>query len=259
MEGTVTPPAVHTIANGPSRASFPQASMPNADVFLNAPPMGGTGGSQLAASPWASWIAEVPTMPPPPQLTNTSAQTDWNNFVAAFASQAARYINTDTTLLPCPPTNPDPPPQPPKPPLARTGQGAPSVRMSPSVVAQSASHRTETVPIVSPSSESDSHSVFEAAKGLAMVSLEAAAEPHYVGESSGSLWTTVISKGMDAPRSSRATREPSERTSRSPSPARIAQLRTQLARPLSPDLAATVLETVYRHLHSRVSMTVPVK
>lgn len=110
--------------------------------------------------------------------------------------------------------------------------------------------------MISPDAESDRQSVFETAKGLAMISLEAAAEPHYVGESSGSLWTTVISQGLHAPRAGRAGKEPSEKTARSPSPARLAALRTQLARPLPPDTATLVSDTVCRHLHSRVSHSI---
>jgi hypothetical protein len=114
---------------------------------------------------------------------------------------------------------------------------------------------TDSMPMVSPTSEreSDDNSVFETAKGLAMISLEAAAEPHYIGESSGSLWTTVISRGMHTPRMTSATKPRAMRPSRSPSPSRLTVLRSQLLKPLSEELAKLVIDTVYRHLHSRVS------
>lgn len=173
-------------------------------------------------------------------------QYDWNSFMSSFATQAAKYLNQETTPQPmtAPAQHihyPPPPLQPPVRPLAPLRPVASAERAPPAP------------PLVSPDAESDSQSVFETAKGLAMISLEAAAEPHYVGESSGSLWTTVISKGMHAPRTGRAAREPSEKPSRSPSPARLTALRGQLARPLPQDLATLVLDTVFRHLHSRVS------
>ena len=86
-----------------------------------------------------------------------------------------------------------------------------------------------------------------------MVSLEAAAEPHYVGESSGSLWTTIIARGMHAPATAR-TKGRSGRVSRSPSPHDMASLRSSLLRPLPDQTAQLVIETVYRHLHPRVSI-----
>ncbi|KAK8870133.1 hypothetical protein IAR55_000703 [Kwoniella newhampshirensis] len=103
----------------------------------------------------------------------------------------------------------------------------------------------------SPQAESDENSVFETAKGLAMISLEAAAEPHYVGESSGSFWTTLVAKGIQAPQAGFTSKHALSKPSRSPSPTRRAILRQSLARPLSKDVAAYVLQTVYCHLHSR--------
>jgi len=113
----------------------------------------------------------------------------------------------------------------------------------------------DQIPAVSPASDVD---VFETAKGLAMISLEAAAEPHYVGESSGSLWTTVIAKGMQNPRlnpnTNRAIPQP-VKPSRSPSPARLSVLRTDLRKPISDSVSQMIFDTVYQQLHSRVSYT----
>lgn len=95
----------------------------------------------------------------------------------------------------------------------------------------------------------------DAATGLAMISLEAAAEPHYVGESSGSFWSNVVTQGMREPsrREENKTRAPTRFKDRSPSPTDHRILRTSLQRQLSNEVAKHVLLTVYRHLHSRVS------
>lgn len=93
------------------------------------------------------------------------------------------------------------------------------------------------------------------AKGMAMVTLEAAAEPHYVGESSGSFWSDIISRGMCEPSSAnissrRHNRRPRDR---SPSPTDRHILRSSLQRQLSEEVAGHILLTVYQHLYSRVS------
>jgi hypothetical protein len=96
----------------------------------------------------------------------------------------------------------------------------------------------------------------EIATGMAMVTL---AEPHYVGESSGSFWSDVITQGMREPRgTSRGRRQANKRPrNRSPSPTDRHILRASLQRQLSNDVARHILLTVYQHLHSRVSfMTV---
>jgi len=95
----------------------------------------------------------------------------------------------------------------------------------------------------------------EIATGMAMVTLEAAAEPHYVGESSGSFWSDVITQGMKEPRgTSRGRRQTNKRPrNRSPSPTDRHILRASLQRQLSNEVARHILLTVYQHLHSRVS------
>jgi hypothetical protein len=95
----------------------------------------------------------------------------------------------------------------------------------------------------------------EIATGMAMVTLEAAAEPHYVGESSGSFWSDVITQGMREPRgTSRGRRQANKRPrNRSPSPTDRHILRASLQRQLSNEVARHILLTVYQHLHSRVS------
>jgi hypothetical protein len=95
----------------------------------------------------------------------------------------------------------------------------------------------------------------EAAAGMAMITLEAAAEPHYVGESSGSFWSDVVAKGMCEPRSKtrNGTRLKKAFRHRSPSPTDRHILRTSLQRQMSNDVADHILLTVYRHLHARVS------
>jgi hypothetical protein len=94
----------------------------------------------------------------------------------------------------------------------------------------------------------------EIAKGMAMVTLEAAAEPHYVGESSGSFWSSVITHGMSESTGNRGERRNNKRPrDRSPSPTDRHILRASLQRQISNDVARHVLLTVYQHLHSRVS------
>lgn len=100
------------------------------------------------------------------------------------------------------------------------------------------------------------HTRREIAKGMAMVTLEAAAEPHYVGESSGSFWSDVITKGMCEPSSANRGRKRLNKRprDRSPSPTDRHILRTSLQRQLSNEVARHILLTVYQHLHSRVSL-----
>lgn len=174
---------------------------------------------------WSGWNplqqAQSSGFTPPPPVTY-----DWNAIMSTFAMQASKAAIIDTGSQPR--QAPRPAQMIPPPPPVQT---APATAHAP-----------------------DEHpSVFETAKGLAMISLEAAAEPHYIGHDSGALWTTVISKGMSTPRNKRSPRDHTQKPSRSPSPSRLTALREQLARPISDDLAALVLETVYRHVHSRVS------
>lgn len=94
------------------------------------------------------------------------------------------------------------------------------------------------------------------AKGMAMVTLEAAAEPHYVGESSGSFWSDVIARGMCKSNGNRGEGRHNKRPrDRSPSPTDRQILRTSLQRQLPNDVARHLLLTVYQHLHPRVSLT----
>ncbi|WVR08413.1 hypothetical protein IAU60_005468 [Kwoniella sp. DSM 27419] len=116
---------------------------------------------------------------------------------------------------------------------------------------------------VSSMSPSDDGSMEEAAKGLAMISLEAAAEPHYVGESSGSLWSTLITGGMGSRphahfegvglRRVASTQPPKATDPRQGLPADSlnAALHQAIQQPLAPEVATAVLETVFRHLHPR--------
>ncbi|WVW84315.1 hypothetical protein I302_106349 [Kwoniella bestiolae CBS 10118] len=110
--------------------------------------------------------------------------------------------------------------------------------------------------------ESDEGSLEDAAKGLAMISLEAAAEPHYVGESSGSLWTTVISGGIHS--HPHQMGETSKRALGSLAQRRMAHdpevpqeqlgiinIRQSIQQPLPLDIASQAIEIVFRHLHPR--------
>ncbi|WRT68116.1 uncharacterized protein IL334_005091 [Kwoniella shivajii] len=114
----------------------------------------------------------------------------------------------------------------------------------------------------SPGSELHSEeSLEDAAKGLAMISLEAAAEPHYVGESSGSLWRSVIAGGMHSQTQQLdGLRRGIHSTHRQVSSASaqhqqgepsIAVIRQIVQRPIPIDTANSLLETVFRHLHPR--------
>jgi hypothetical protein len=111
-------------------------------------------------------------------------------------------------------------------------------------------------PIVSPIVTPTSDSLFETAKGLAMISLEAAAEPHYVGESSGSLWTTLVSRGMQVPPTALEGPSAQPVVETAPTPLHLALLRANLQRAIPNHVADAMLETVYRHLHSRVSAAI---
>ncbi|WWC62255.1 uncharacterized protein I303_104851 [Kwoniella dejecticola CBS 10117] len=134
------------------------------------------------------------------------------------------------------------------------------------VTSSTAPHRLPIHPNLptSPTSgiESDEGSLEDAAKGLAMISLEAAAEPHYVGESSGSLWTTVISGGIhsqqhqqlnDGLKRHGATARKQAEQDIGPSKSTIGELDTLQAiqQPLPSDTNTLALETVFSHLHSR--------
>ena len=96
--------------------------------------------------------------------------------------------------------------------------------------------------------------MFDTAKGLAMISLEAAAEPHYVGESSGSLWSIIVAKGMSLPSFAKdPTSKRRQDRARSMSPDRKAHLQAALQIPIHESLAVHVLGRVYDHLQARVS------
>ncbi|WWC69844.1 uncharacterized protein I206_103787 [Kwoniella pini CBS 10737] len=101
-------------------------------------------------------------------------------------------------------------------------------------------------------------------KGVAMISLEAAAEPHYVGESSGSLWTTVISGGMHShPYQQQQQNEGLKRqgiayrnkVEQGMEPSNIGSNDIDVLQaiqiPLSDDTSTLALETVFSHLHPR--------
>ncbi|OCF44232.1 hypothetical protein I317_01850 [Kwoniella heveanensis CBS 569] len=116
---------------------------------------------------------------------------------------------------------------------------------------------------VSPASgvTSDDDSMEEAAKGLAMISLEASAEPHYIGESAGSLWTSVIGRGMSThPHSpvdgSKRHMPRLDGSSAMPASSSIEgaldkALHRAIQQPLTLVVSTTVLETVFRHVHPR--------
>ncbi|WWD03163.1 hypothetical protein V865_001210 [Kwoniella europaea PYCC6329] len=114
--------------------------------------------------------------------------------------------------------------------------------------------------------ESDEGSLEDAAKGLAMISLEAAAEPHYVGESSGSLWTTVISGGMHPQLQHHQIGEASRRAVGNCAQRKkfhnsdiphvgehlgVLNVRQAIQQPLPLDISIQVAETVFKHLHPR--------
>ncbi|WVF66411.1 hypothetical protein IAT40_001151 [Kwoniella sp. CBS 6097] len=120
-------------------------------------------------------------------------------------------------------------------------------------------HRSAVYPGSLVTSEDDS--MEEAAKGLAMISLEASAEPHYIGESAGSLWTSIIGRGLSThPHSpvdgnKRHIFRPNEIStmpvSTSIGGALDQALHRAIQQPLTSDSATTILETVFRHVHPR--------
>lgn len=118
------------------------------------------------------------------------------------------------------------------------------------------SQRARLAEPVSPDGLSEAGSVLETTRGVALITLEAAAEPHYVGESSGYLWTTIVAKGLQAPTppADRHKGPASPTRERSPSPRRHAILRAQLERQVPEETATTILESVYKHLHARVGL-----
>lgn len=94
---------------------------------------------------------------------------------------------------------------------------------------------------------------FDTASGVAMVSLEAAAEPHYVGESSGAFWSTVVGKGITANMTDMPKHERDSRSRpRSPTPSDQSVLLSALQRGVPDNVADRVLKAVYGHLHPRV-------
>jgi hypothetical protein len=135
---------------------------------------------------------------------------------------------------------------------APNNQSAPSFATFPSIQVSTANGQTVSGRSASPNVRTRR----EIAKGMAMVTLEAAAEPHYVGESSGSFWSDVIAQGMCEPsRANRTQKRGNKRPrNRSPSPTDRHILRASLQRQLSNDVAKHILLTVYQHLHSRVSL-----
>lgn len=99
-----------------------------------------------------------------------------------------------------------------------------------------------------------------AARGLAYVSLEAAAEPHYIGAASGYMWASMIVNGM----------QPSDHASQHlerkwPSNSRFSldaaldsknvskgnTMEVVVETKLAPEVAAILLEAVYQHLQPR--------
>lgn len=87
-----------------------------------------------------------------------------------------------------------------------------------------------------------------------MISLEAAAEPHYVGESSGSFWSMVVAKGMHLPRVGADHSKARPGRARSPPPTQLTDLREALQAPIPDAVADHMLVTVYQHIHARVSI-----
>ncbi|WVQ94026.1 hypothetical protein IAU59_001104 [Kwoniella sp. CBS 9459] len=142
--------------------------------------------------------------------------------------------------------------------MNRPETGSIQETMSPAVPTKAPSRSA-----VSPGSgvTSDDDSMEEAAKGLAMISLEASAEPHYIGESAGSLWTSVIGRGMSThPHSpvdgnkkhtARLDGGFAVPVSTSIEEALDKALHRSIQQPLTLEIATTVLETVYRHIHPR--------
>lgn len=102
---------------------------------------------------------------------------------------------------------------------------------------------------------SDKTPAQETGDDLAMISLEAAAEPHYVGESSGSLWTTVLTEGLHVAPSFYSDGKPVggfATMKKSASPTADSILRANLQRPISDEVADRLLDTVYKHVQARV-------
>ena len=188
----------------------------------------------IPTSSWVDWNTPVTQVPPTTAPAPSPAvQYDWDLIMSNFARHVTK-VTTDRNV---------------------TAAAAIPLTHAALNTSAAAPNGPVSTPMVSPTSEreSDDHSVFETAKGLAMISLEATAEPHYIGESSGYLWMTVISKGMHAPKLSNVSNRRSA-PSRSPSPSRPSILRTKLLNPLSEDLSKLIIDTVYQHLHSRVSI-----
>jgi hypothetical protein len=171
-------------------------------------------------SDWSSW--HVPQ----------TGDLDYNSLLSLSGQIRAQDTSAQHVLLGARPTN--------------TSQTVPAIS-----VTSFGDQNRETGRPPSPSSRTRQ----EAAKGLAMITLEAAAEPHYVGESSGSFWSSVVGQGMYEPSSSNGAGKQTKRNfrNRSPSPTDHHILRASLQRQLSDEVASHILLTVYRHLHSRVS------
>lgn len=104
--------------------------------------------------------------------------------------------------------------------------------------------------------ESTPDARFDTATGIALVSLEAAAEPHYIGESSGFMWSTVFSKGLSADVTDfEGHARPSPTNKKPPSaPVEHHALLSNLQQAIPDKVAERVLEAVYVHLHPRVSV-----
>nr|XP_031860300.1 uncharacterized protein CI109_004184 [Kwoniella shandongensis]KAA5527372.1 hypothetical protein CI109_004184 [Kwoniella shandongensis] len=240
--GLLPPPSSIPIPARPSLQTSPTSSSshnPSIRSFaMSAPPVrphhtqsaSELGQPQTPMQPIQPWQDTIPQQ----NNTNPPTDVDWR----AWLSQIAQQIPNGVMAPPPPPV---------------VVQESPRRQIISPVQSDPPMGHPYSVELAdnSPSRESDENSVFETAKGLAMISLEAAAEPHYVGESSGSLWTTLVAKGIPAPQVGISSKHVPHKPSRSPSPTRRAALRASLARPLPKDVADFVLQTVYCHLQSR--------
>ncbi|KAL7418364.1 hypothetical protein Q5752_006822 [Cryptotrichosporon argae] len=186
----------------------------------------------------------------------TAADFDWDAWANALASHGRGSDNWQTLLTNIAAQRSSVSPRPaisPAPAAAAVPLTAPAPPALLATAVPSSAHVFEPSTEISPGVVSDEGSMFEAAKGLAMISLEAAAEPHYVGESSGSIWTTVIAHGMQTTHAALESLLKTSPTAQVAGPPAqpLPLLKQALLRPIPEHVAATLLETVYQHLHSR--------